>query len=131
LRRAGVGPVLGLRPTGRIPGLPSDRAAVDARGILLADVCLVPLEDGDRTMALRRYGVKVIAIDLNPLSRTSRTADLPIVDELTRALRAIRAEIARARAPVAPGHFPAFDAPRALRAARRTMARRLWRPHLR
>jgi len=91
----------------------------------------VPLEDGDRTMALRRYGVKVIAIDLNPLSRTSRTADLPIVDELTRALRAIRAEIARARAPATPGHFPAFDAPGALSAARRTMARRLSHPPLR
>jgi 4-phosphopantoate---beta-alanine ligase len=31
-------------------------------------------------------GKKVIAIDLNPLSRTSRTATLTIVDELTRAL---------------------------------------------
>jgi 4-phosphopantoate--beta-alanine ligase len=31
----------------------------------------------------------VIAIDLNPLSRTARSADLTIVDELTRALPAI------------------------------------------
>ena len=45
LRRAGRR-ILGVRPTARIPGLPSDRAWVDAEGILLADVCLVPLEDG-------------------------------------------------------------------------------------
>lgn len=31
-------------------------------------------------------GKKVIAIDLNPLSRTARTATLTIVDEVTRAL---------------------------------------------
>jgi 4-phosphopantoate--beta-alanine ligase len=31
-------------------------------------------------------GKKVIAIDLNPLSRTSLAADIAIVDELTRAL---------------------------------------------
>jgi 4-phosphopantoate---beta-alanine ligase len=86
LRAAGVPEVLGVRPTARIPGLPSDRAAVDARGVLLADVCLIPLEDGDRTEALQRLGKRVIAIDLNPLSRTAQRADLTIVDELTRAL---------------------------------------------
>jgi 4-phosphopantoate--beta-alanine ligase len=31
-------------------------------------------------------GKRVIAIDLNPLSRTARTATLTVVDELTRAL---------------------------------------------
>jgi 4-phosphopantoate--beta-alanine ligase len=49
-------------------------------------VVLVPLEDGDRCMALVEMGKTVIAIDLNPLSRTARTANLTIVDELTRAL---------------------------------------------
>jgi len=34
-------------------------------------------------------GKAVITIDLNPLSRTARTATLAIVDELTRALPAI------------------------------------------
>ena len=51
-----------------------------------ADVILVPLEDGDRCEALVKMGKTVIAIDLNPLSRTARKATLTIVDELTRAL---------------------------------------------
>jgi 4-phosphopantoate--beta-alanine ligase len=50
-----------------------------------ADVILVPLEDGDRCEALVGMGKTVIAIDLNPLSRTARRATLTIVDELTRA----------------------------------------------
>ncbi|MCI4322188.1 MAG: phosphopantothenate/pantothenate synthetase [Thermoplasmata archaeon] len=124
LEAAGVRDVLGLVATGRIPGLPSDRAIVDRRGILAADVCLVPLEDGDRTLALRRLGKKVIAIDLNPLSRTAETADLPIIDELTRALTQMAVEVGRPR-PRRAGEFPPFDATGALRAARRTMSRRL------
>jgi len=91
LRHAGVQHVLGVRPTATIPNLPSDRSRVDRDGIGVADVCLVPLEDGDRAEALQALGKRVISIDLNPLSRTSRAADLPIVDELRRAL----AEIAR------------------------------------
>ena len=51
-----------------------------------ADLILVPLEDGDRCGALVGMGKTVIAIDLNPLSRTARTSTLTIVDELTRAL---------------------------------------------
>lgn len=47
---------------------------------------LVPLEDGDRTEALRRMGKTVIAIDLNPLSRTSRAANITIVDNVIRAV---------------------------------------------
>ena len=127
LTQAGVREVLGVRPTARIPGLPSDRALVDRRGIYRADVCLVPLEDGDRAEALRARGTHVIAIDLNPLSRTSRAADVPIVDELTRALREI-ARAARAR----PGRAqrprrPKFDAARARADALATIARRLRR----
>jgi 4-phosphopantoate---beta-alanine ligase len=124
LEASGVVHVLGVRPTATIPGLPSDRARVDRRGLALSDVCLVPLEDGDRTVALRRLGKRVIAIDLNPLSRTAETADLPIIDELTRALDRLANELRKARPP-APGRFPAFDATGALAAARRTMARRL------
>ncbi len=55
-------------------------------GIFSADTVLVPLEDGDRCAALVSLGKRVIAIDLNPLSRTARTATLTVVDELTRAL---------------------------------------------
>ncbi|HTP55848.1 MAG TPA: phosphopantothenate/pantothenate synthetase [Thermoplasmata archaeon] len=127
LTRAGVRDVLGVRPTARIPGLPSDRALVDRRGIYRADVCLVPLEDGDRAEALRARGTRVIAIDLNPLSRTSLAADVPIVDELTRALHAI-ARSARARPAQGPRtRGPRFDAARARADALATIARRLSR----
>ncbi|HZY70796.1 MAG TPA: phosphopantothenate/pantothenate synthetase [Thermoplasmata archaeon] len=125
----GVRGVMGVRATGRIPGLPSDRAVVDRRGILAADVVLVPLEDGDRTAALRRAGKRVIAIDLNPLSRTSRTADLPIIDELTRALAQIVLGMRRRSGPrrPQPGAFAPFDARAAREASLRTIARRLVR----
>jgi 4-phosphopantoate--beta-alanine ligase len=66
--------------------LSHDRAWCRRDGMYAADVVLVPLEDGDRCEALVRMGKTVIAIDLNPLSRTARSATLTIVDELTRAL---------------------------------------------
>lgn len=69
--------------------LSHDRAWCRREGMYAADLVLVPLEDGDRCEALVRMGKKVIAIDLNPLSRTARTATLTVVDELTRALPAI------------------------------------------
>ncbi|HII40701.1 MAG TPA: phosphopantothenate/pantothenate synthetase [Thermoplasmata archaeon] len=86
LRAAGARDVLGPRPDARIPGLESKRALCHREGIYSADVVLVPLEDGDRTEALVRMGKRVISIDLNPLSRTSQRASVPVVDELTRAL---------------------------------------------
>jgi 4-phosphopantoate--beta-alanine ligase len=70
----------------RLLPLSHDRAFCLRHGIFESDVVLVPLEDGDRCQALRSMGKVVIAIDLNPLSRTARTASLTIVDELTRAL---------------------------------------------
>ena len=66
--------------------LSHDRAWCRREGIFSADVVLVPLEDGDRCQALVDMGKTVIAIDLNPLSRTARSATITIVDELTRAL---------------------------------------------
>jgi len=50
---------------------------------------LVPLEDGDRTEALIRMNKTVITIDLNPLSRTSRAANITIVDNLVRVMPAL------------------------------------------
>ncbi len=97
LRAAGVRAVLGVRPTARLRGLASDRSWVDPRGILRADVVLVPLEDGDRAGALVQAGKFVIAVDLNPLSRTAKVAQLPLVDELTRALARVRREALRLR----------------------------------
>ena len=128
LRRAGVSRVLGVRPTATIPRLPSDRARVDRDGIFRADLCLVPLEDGDRAEALRALGKRVISIDLNPLSRTSRAADLPIVDEVQRALReiALAARARRGRGPV-PSLRP-FDRRAALADALETIASALSRP---
>jgi len=74
------------RGDAELEGLESARRIVDRRGIFRADVVLVPLEDGDRCEILKRHGKKVIAIDLNPLSRTSQMADVSIVDNITRAI---------------------------------------------
>lgn len=87
LRKSGAnGEVLGVGrdASARIPELFSERRRVSPRGILIADVVFVPLEDGDRTEALRKMGKTVIAVDLNPLSRTSRKASITIVDNLAR-----------------------------------------------
>jgi 4-phosphopantoate--beta-alanine ligase len=46
----------------------------------------VPLEDGDRTEALVNMGKTVITIDLNPLSRTAKAANITIVDNIVRAI---------------------------------------------
>lgn len=85
----GAGEVLGKDPDARIPGLSSDRALCTKRGIYESDVILVPIEDGDRAKALADMGKVVISIDLNPLSRTSKTAAVSISDEMTRALENI------------------------------------------
>jgi 4-phosphopantoate--beta-alanine ligase len=79
----------------QIPALKSKRSLVSRTGIWCADVVLVPLEDGDRTEALRAMGKKVIAIDLNPLSRTAQKASITIVDNITRALPLLVAEAKR------------------------------------
>jgi len=88
LIKEGAEEVLGVDPSysTTIPEIQSYRRKVDRRGIAQADTVLVPLEDGDRTQALRRLGKNVIAIDLNPLSRTSLAASITIVDNIVRAL---------------------------------------------
>lgn len=86
LRDNGAEEVLGARPDARIEGLSSERRKVSSIGIYKSDVVLVSLEDGDRTEALVKTGKRVIAIDLNPLSRTSQTATITIVDNVTRAI---------------------------------------------
>lgn len=73
-------------PAEHLLPLSHDRAWCRREGMFSADVVLVPLEDGDRCEALVKMGKTVIAIDLNPLSRTARAATVTIVDELTRAL---------------------------------------------
>ncbi|MCR4336045.1 MAG: phosphopantothenate/pantothenate synthetase [archaeon] len=70
----------------KIPGLNSERKNVSREGIYSADVVLIMLEDGDRTEALRKAGKKVIAVDLNPLSRTAKKANIAIIDNVVRAV---------------------------------------------
>ncbi|AKB19697.1 MULTISPECIES: 4-phosphopantoate--beta-alanine ligase [unclassified Methanosarcina] len=85
LKASGASEVLGKNPDASLE-LSHDRRLVDSKGIYIADVVLVPLEDGDRCEKLVKMGKTVITIDLNPLSRTSKTATISIVDNLTRAL---------------------------------------------
>jgi 4-phosphopantoate--beta-alanine ligase len=93
LRRLGASRVYGDNPDAEIPGLDHARARAARKGILRADVVLIPLEDGDRCQALAAMGKKVIAIDLNPLSRTSRKAAITIVDNLQRAVPNLTAKV--------------------------------------
>lgn len=97
LKKMGARTVLGTRSvdSARIPELRSERGIVDYDGIYKADTVLVPLEDGDRTEALVKMHKRVIAIDLNPLSRTSRAATITVVDNLIRALPAMAMEAKR------------------------------------
>jgi 4-phosphopantoate--beta-alanine ligase len=78
--------ILGDDADGKIEGLEGPRSICSRKGIESADVVLVPLEDGDRCEALVALGKQVLVIDLNPLSRTARTATVTIVDEVARAL---------------------------------------------
>ncbi len=88
LRLHGASCVLGEHPDAALQPLPPDhpRSRVCKGGIHDADVVLVPLEDGDRCQALVDMGKSVIAIDLNPLSRTAKAATITIVDNVVRAI---------------------------------------------
>jgi len=89
LKKNGARKIFGLDPKSsrRISGLDSPRRIVDKDGIYAADTVLVPLEDGDRTLALKKAGKQVITFDLNPLSRTAQTADITIVDNVVLGLK--------------------------------------------
>jgi 4-phosphopantoate--beta-alanine ligase len=93
LRSMGAEDVLGERPDATVPGLDHARAKATRGGIYDADVVLIPLEDGDRCEALVKMGKKVIAIDLNPLSRTSRMASISIVDNIMRAVPNLTSDV--------------------------------------
>ena len=77
-----------LMPTrrARLDFIESNRKFAHPDGIFKADVVFVPLEDGDRCVALRKMGKDVITVDLNPMSRTARAASITIVDNLVRAM---------------------------------------------
>ncbi|MEW5748107.1 MAG: 4-phosphopantoate--beta-alanine ligase [Candidatus Thermoplasmatota archaeon] len=93
LRSHGAKDVLGFLPDAKIPGLESMRGLCSSEGIYAADVVLIPLEDGDRAEALARMGKETIAIDLNPMSRTSRNATVTVVDEVTKAVPEILRQV--------------------------------------
>ncbi|QDI89007.1 phosphopantothenate/pantothenate synthetase [Candidatus Nitrosopumilus sp. SW] len=94
LKKNGAKEILGTNSANstKLPGIDSARRIVDKDGIFAADVVVVPLEDGDRTMALRNAGKIVITFDLNPLSRTAQTANITIVDNVTRAIELLISE---------------------------------------
>jgi len=69
-----------------IEGIAHNRRFCNPEGINKADVVFVPLEDGDRCEALRKMGRKVITVDLNPMSRTAKKANITIVDNITRVM---------------------------------------------
>lgn len=83
----------GINASAVIEEISHSRRKVDPRGILVADAVFVPLEDGDRTEALRKMGKKIITVDLNPLSRTSLCANVTIVNNITRSLPNIIKEV--------------------------------------
>ncbi|MFX1569817.1 MAG: phosphopantothenate/pantothenate synthetase [Promethearchaeota archaeon] len=86
LQKAGATEIYGTDSNKMIEleGLESNRRKVEL--IADADVVMIPLEDGDRTEALKKLNKKVIAIDLNPLSRTALWADITIVDNIVRVI---------------------------------------------
>jgi 4-phosphopantoate--beta-alanine ligase len=86
LKRQGAEKVFGAKADAKIPKLDHNRGLCENEGIFSADVVLVPLEDGDRCEALKAMGKTVIAIDLNPLSRTAKSADITIVDNVIRSI---------------------------------------------
>ncbi|WP_415380721.1 4-phosphopantoate--beta-alanine ligase [Halosimplex sp. TS25] len=124
LREHGAEDVKGLTADGRIPGLDHERAKVDADGIGDADVVVVPLEDGDRAEALGEMGKTEVVIDLNPLSRSARAADVPIVDNVIRAVPNVTEharDLADADRETLESIVAEFDADEALAAAERAI----------
>ena len=99
LRKSGAKEILGMdkKQSIKLKGIDSARRIVDKSGIFSADVVLVPLEDGDRTIALKKAKKRIITFDLNPLSRTAQTADVTIVDNVTRAMKLLVSESRKPR----------------------------------
>lgn len=95
LKESGASEIYGVNTDGLkfIEGIESPRATASPEGIYKADVVLVPLEDGDRAEILVNSGKKVITIDLNPLSRTSKMSSITIVDNIVRVIPLLKEEL--------------------------------------
>ncbi|HWG89489.1 MAG TPA: 4-phosphopantoate--beta-alanine ligase [Candidatus Thermoplasmatota archaeon] len=128
LEKHGCRNVLGRGAEPTIPGLEHERARSTVEGIFSADVVLVPLEDGDRCQALRNMGKTVIVVDLNPLSRTARSASVSLTDNVRRAVPLITKHVLDLK-PKGPEAWrevvKAFDHQRNLRDVLRYMADRM------
>jgi 4-phosphopantoate--beta-alanine ligase len=79
LKQAGAEVVLLPDPKVVLDDIDSNRRFVNPQGLAIADVVFVPLEE--------------ITVDLNPLSRTAQQATITIVDNVTRALPVLVAEV--------------------------------------
>jgi len=109
-----------------LPHIESNRRFINPEGIHIADVIVVPLEDGDRTEALVKNGKKVVTIDLNPSSRTARQATVTVVDNILRALPLLIAAIEKdkqhgVKAESLQSRLDRFDNTGNLERARRTI----------
>ena len=85
LKKLGATKIL-LPDGGILPKVESARRMISKEGQVKADTVFVPLEDGDRTGALIAMDKRVITVDLNPLSRTARSATITIVDNIVRTM---------------------------------------------
>lgn len=126
LLEAGASEVLMPSKTHALEHIEHNRRWVHPEGIHRADVVCVPLEDGDRCGALIQNGKRVVTVDLNPLSRTARTATVTVVDNLTRCLP-LMVERCAALKNESPARLQemtaAWDNPSALAAAEEAMRR--------
>jgi 4-phosphopantoate--beta-alanine ligase len=121
LQEHGADEVLMPSTDAELDFIDSNRKFVHPHGIYKADAIFVPLEDGDRCQALRKMGKAVVTVDLNPMSRTSRTASITIVDNVVRALPLLL-EILQGGTPDAAGQRLAeFDNMACLAAAERAI----------
>ncbi len=130
LRRHGAKEVYGVEAkfSARIQEIQSNRRKVDRRGIAEADVVFIPLEDGDRTEALRKMGKTVIAVDLNPISRTAQAASITIVDNVIRVIPLLTEQtkrMSKVQASRAKSILKRFDNDSNLRSALALILRRL------
>lgn len=95
LEEAGASEILGVHDESlkHIDNISSPRSTASPEGIYIADVVLVPLEDGDRAEILVNSGKTIITIDLNPLSRTAQKSSITIADNIVRAIPLIKEEV--------------------------------------
>ena len=121
LQEHGAGEVLMPTRDAELDFIDSNRRFVHPEGIFRSDAIFVPLEDGDRCQALRKMGKAVVTVDLNPMSRTSRTASITIVDNVVRALPLLLQTL---ESPASDEPRPEFDNLACLEAAERAIRSR-------